>query len=261
MVLCLSRRYIFTCSSHHLIKAIGCAPKTGEPGPFDFITLPEDIRDTFLKGWKNKDNIIIINRPEQDEVTDGLSKRLPVKGHSFLTLLLTLEGERLGALSIYAKGLDQYTEEQGALLSLLNEPFSIAMSNTLKHHNVIKLKDMLEDDNQYLHQELFKISGDRIIGADTGLRDVMEMVRHVAPLNSPVLLIGETGVGKEVIANAIHYSSQRKNGPFIKVNCGAIPENLIDSELFCHEKGAFTGALNRKRGRFERAHNGTIFLD
>jgi len=89
----------------------------------------------------------------------------------------------------------------------------------------------------------------------------MEQVRQVTPLNSQVLLLGETGVGKEVIANAIHYSSPRSNGPLIKVNCGAIPENLLDSELFGHEKGAFTGALAKKRGRFERAHTGTIFLD
>jgi transcriptional regulator with GAF, ATPase, and Fis domain len=89
----------------------------------------------------------------------------------------------------------------------------------------------------------------------------MEMVRHVAPLTSPVLLLGETGTGKEIIASAIHNLSSRRNGPFIKVNCGAIPENLMDSELFGHEKGAFTGAVARKRGRFERAHGGTIFLD
>src|SRR5512137_1474442 len=80
-------------------------------------------------------------------------------------------------------------------------------------------------------------------------------------LDSPLLLLGETGTRKEIIANAIHYSSHRKDGPFVKVNCGAIPETLLDSELFGHEKGAFTGAVAQKRGRFERAHEGTIFLD
>ena len=87
------------------------------------------------------------------------------------------------------------------------------------------------------------------------------MVHQVATLDSPVLLMGETGTGKDVIANAIHYSSARSEGPFVSVNCGGIPDTLIDSELFGHEKGAFTGALSQKRGRFERAHNGTIFLD
>ncbi len=89
----------------------------------------------------------------------------------------------------------------------------------------------------------------------------MEKVSQVANLDSPVLLLGETGVGKDVIANAIHYSSARNNKPFITVNCGAIPESLIDSELFGHEKGAFTGAISQKRGRFERADQGSIFLD
>jgi transcriptional regulator with GAF, ATPase, and Fis domain len=105
------------------------------------------------------------------------------------------------------------------------------------------------------------MSGDEIVGGDFGLRETMEMVRQVAPLESPVLLSGETGVGKGVIANAIHYSSPRRKGPFITVNSGAIPETLIDSELFGHERGAFTGAIEQKRGRFERASHGTIFLD
>jgi transcriptional regulator with GAF, ATPase, and Fis domain len=120
---------------------------------------------------------------------------------------------------------------------------------------------MLADDNRYLYNELRSVSGAEIIGSDFGLKPVMEMVRQVAPLDSPVLLLGETGTGKEIIANAIHYSSPRKDGPFIKVNCGAIPESLLDSELFGHEKGAFTGAMSQKRGRFERANKGTIFLD
>ncbi len=89
----------------------------------------------------------------------------------------------------------------------------------------------------------------------------MDKVQAASMVDSPILLLGETGVGKDVIANAIHFSSERKDGPFIKINCGAIPETLIDSELFGHEKGAFTGAINQKRGCFERALNGTLFLD
>ena len=164
-------------------------------------------------------------------------------------------------LGLIADGLNQYTDEHARLLRLLHEPFAIAMSNALKHQEVIRFKDMLADDNRYLFDELRSVSGDEIIGSDFGLKAVMEMVQQVAPLDSPVLLLGETGTGKEVIANAIHYSSPRKDGPFIKVNCGAIPETLLDSELFGHEKGAFTGAISQRRGRFERADKGTIFLD
>jgi len=135
------------------------------------------------------------------------------------------------------------------------------MSNTLKHREVLKLNDLLADDNRYLHGELRRLSGDEIVGANFGLKHVMHKVQQVASLDSPVLLLGETGTGKDVIANSIHYSSSRSAGPLVSVNCGAIPDTLIDSELFGHEKGAFTGALSQKRGRFERANNGTIFLD
>jgi transcriptional regulator with GAF, ATPase, and Fis domain len=135
------------------------------------------------------------------------------------------------------------------------------MANALKHREVRKLNDLLTDDNRYLHGELRRLSGDEIVGADFGLREVMHKVQQVAALGSPVLLLGETGVGKDVIANHIHYASARSSGPFVSVNCGAIPDTLIDSELFGHEKGAFTGALSQKRGRFERADGGTIFLD
>ena len=103
--------------------------------------------------------------------------------------------------------------------------------------------------------------GTEIVGANFGLKEVMDQVYKVAPFSSPVLLMGETGTGKEIIANAIHSLSSRSNGPIITVNCGAIPESLIDSELFGHEKGSFTGALTERRGRFERADKGTIFLD
>lgn len=100
-----------------------------------------------------------------------------------------------------------------------------------------------------------------MVGSEFGLEFVMDLVSQITPQKSHVLLLGEAGVGKEVVANAIHYSSLRAPHPFVNVNCGAIPESLIDSELFGHEKGAFTGALTKKRGRFERADKGRLFLD
>ncbi len=101
----------------------------------------------------------------------------------------------------------------------------------------------------------------QVIGAEKGLARVMEQVEQVAGMDTSVLLMGETGVGKGLIASAVHNNSTRKNGSFINVNCGAIPEALVDSELFGHERGSFTGAMIRKQGRFERANKGTIFLD
>jgi transcriptional regulator with GAF, ATPase, and Fis domain len=174
---------------------------------------------------------------------------------------LELEKKRLGTVGLFTDGKHRYNDFHAHLISLLHEPFAIALSNILQHREIERLKDMLADDNRYLHREMVKMTGDTIIGADFGLKNVMRMVNQVAPLESPVLLMGETGTGKEIIANAIHFSSPRRNNPYITVNCGAIPDNLVDSELFGHEKGAFTGAIAKKRGRFERADTGTIFLD
>ena len=206
-------------------------------------------------------NIRIINRPENDPVNRQLAEFFDLPNASILLMRLVIEQKRLGTLVLVAKGLDQYTEQHARWLSLLNEAFAIALANTLQHEEISRLKDMLADENQYLRQDLRSLSGDQIVGADFGLKQVMEMIRIVAPLESPVLLLGETGVGKGVMASAIHYLSPRSNGPFITVNSGAIPETLIDSELFGHEKGAFTGAIEQERGRFERADGGTIFLD
>ncbi|MFO7739921.1 MAG: sigma 54-interacting transcriptional regulator [Desulfatiglandaceae bacterium] len=219
--------------------------------------LPQEVRSRVAQF----SGTAIINHPESEA---GFKFMLGYYGRpdtSALVQLLEVEGQKLGAIVLLALGRDRFSENHARLFSLLKEPFAVALSNTLKHQEVLKLKDLMADDNRYLHRELLHLSGDEIIGADFGLKTVMNMVRQVAPLNSPVLLLGETGVGKDVIANAIHYSSPRKGGPFVKVNCGAIPETLLDSELFGHEKGAFTGALTQKRGRFERADKGTLFLD
>ncbi len=183
------------------------------------------------------------------------------KNSSLVNLRLIIGEQFIGSLILSAQGKNRYTEEHAKLLALLREPFGIALANSLRHREVLKLQDRLQDHNRYLQTELLRISGDDIIGKNAGLRGVMEAVNQVAHLQTPVLLIGETGTGKEVIANAIHSLSPRKDGPFIKVNCGAIPETIIDSELFGHERGAFTGAFAQKRGHFERAHEGTILLD
>ena len=206
-------------------------------------------------------HVRIVNDPEHDPVVAKIAESLVGLNTSVLLMRLYIEGQRLGTVSLTAEGKGRYTDEHAKLLAVLNEPFAIAVSNALRYEETLRLKNLLTEDNRYLHQELLRLSGDEIIGSDFGLREVMEKVRHVAPLNSPVLILGETGVGKGVIASAIHLSSPRKKFPFITVNSGAIPETLLDSELFGHEKGAFTGAVEQKRGRFERADKGTIFLD
>ena len=180
---------------------------------------------------------------------------------SVITVSLRIQNEVIGGLVLSAEGYDRYTEQHAALLELVKEPIALAMSNAWRFQEMARLKDLLVEDNRALATDLERVSGTQVIGADTGLSQVMEMIQSVAPMSNPVLLLGETGTGKEVIANAIQLLSLRHNGPMVRVQCGAIPETLLDSELFGHEKGAFTGAIERKRGRFERANGGTIFLD
>ncbi len=202
-----------------------------------------------------------VKRLGNDAVTGPVARQLGAQDLSGILLDLVLEGKFVGTVSIFSEPEIQFNPHHLKLFSLLNEPFAIALANSLRYRELQMLRDTLADDNRYLQDELRTMSGGEVVGAEFGLKQVMEMVRQVAALNSPVLLMGETGVGKEVIANAIHNQSLRSDGPFIRVNCGAIPPTLMDSELFGHEKGAFTGALSQKRGRFERAHGGTIFLD
>ncbi len=125
-----------------------------------------------------------------------------------------------------------------------------------------ELKNRLEEENVYLQEEIrTSLNFGEIIGSSRKLKQTLELVKQVAPSETTVFILGETGTGKELIARAIHNLSTRKDRPLVKLNCAAIPSNLIESELFGHEKGAFTGAINRKIGRFELANYGTIFLD
>jgi transcriptional regulator with GAF, ATPase, and Fis domain len=224
----------------------------------EIIPLSEDLWAK-VQSWKIRTPAIMSS--DQDEVMRGLAPHIKLEENSIILIPLWVENEFLGGLILRAWSKGIYNSSHVELLSAASEPFAIALANALAHERLLKYKDILLDDNRFLNKELFSQTGDEIIGGNSGLRNVMEMVQQVAPLNNSVLLLGETGTGKEVIANAIHFMSPRKDGPFIKINCGAIPETLIDSELFGYEKGAFTGAVTEKRGRFERADGGTIFLD
>ncbi len=203
----------------------------------------------------------LVKRAREDAVAGPVARQLGVENFSVLILDLALESNFVGTVSVFSEADIHFNPHHVKLISMLNEPFAIALANSLRYRELQALQDMLADDNRYLQDELRSMTGEAVIGAEFGLRPVMELVRQVAPLASPVLLLGETGVGKEVLANAIHNLSPRASGPFIRVNCGAIVQSLMDSELFGHEKGAFTGAVSQKRGRFERANGGTIFLD
>ncbi len=242
------------------LRYLARATETGGEKLHRQIKLPRDLIRAIESGRRLEDRLII-NRPEEDPMGRIITREMAVPELSLIALPLRIENQRLGVVDFFARGNDRFTEAHARLLALLREPFAIAMANALTHDDVVQLKEQLLSDNRYLNSELISKSGDEVIGAASGLKGVMDQVDRVAALKNTVLLLGETGVGKEVVANAIHRRSPRRNEPFIKVNCGAIPENLIDSELFGHEKGAFTGAVRQNRGRFERADKGTIFLD
>jgi transcriptional regulator with GAF, ATPase, and Fis domain len=225
--------------------------------PDDIIPLPKGMTEKIAA--RNYSAPFVVN--VEDDIFRNLAPHLKLEGTSDLIVPLRVRGELLGGLALRTEGEGRYGNEQVDLLGQIADPFAIALANALAHEEVLRYQAILLDDKRFLNRELHGDASDGIIGGNTGLRNVMEMVRQVAPLNNTVLILGETGTGKELIANAIHFSSPRKNGPFITVNCGALPENLIDSELFGHERGAFTGAVAENRGRFERADGGTIFLD
>ena len=149
-----------------------------------------------------------------------------------------------------------------AVVAKLLDPLSMALENDHRLRELVTLREAVEAENRGLLSRLGRHDiSESIVGADTGLREVMEQIDLVARSDAPVLVLGETGSGKEVVARAIHLKSRRATGPFMRVNCGAIPPELVDSELFGHERGSFTGALNERKGWFERADGGTLFLD
>jgi len=160
-------------------------------------------------------------------------------------------------------GLNQtFNVRHRALAEALLDPLSVAQENDSRLREMIALREAAEADKRSLLRRLGrKELGDNIVGSESGLHVVMERVEQVANLNLPILILGETGSGKELIARAIHKRSSRSAGAFIRVNCAAIPAELIDSQLFGHERGAFTGATETRKGWFERADGGTLFLD
>lgn len=170
--------------------------------------------------------------------------------------------EHRGAVVLIAKEGRRFTSRHRQLAHTLLDPFSAALANDRQLRELTRLREAAEAQNRSLLMKLGRDRvGDTIVGSDSGLKPVMDRIELVVGSDVPVLIFGETGTGKELVARTIHNRSPRCQGPVIRVNCGAIPPELIDSELFGHERGAFTGAADSRRGWFERAHGGTLFLD
>ena len=175
---------------------------------------------------------------------------------------LVNRGRVLGILGTSRTTETPFSSEDVDFLSRTSGQIAIAIENALAYREISELKDKLAQEKLYLEEEIRADSDfERIIGKSAALKRVLQLVETVAPSDSTVLLLGETGTGKELIARAIHDLSRRKDRTFVKLNCAAIPTGLLESELFGHEKGAFTGAIAQKIGRLELADQGTLFLD
>ena len=175
---------------------------------------------------------------------------------------LMARGKCIGTLNIASKAKFQYSARDAQFLQEAANQVALAVENMRSYEEIAELRAKLEQENVYLQEEIrTEHNFEEIVGNSPALLAVLQKVEQVAPTDSTILIYGETGTGKELIARAIHDRSARKNRPLVKVNCSAISAGLVESELFGHVKGAFTGALDRRTGRFELADGGTIFLD
>lgn len=216
----------------------------------------------FKRAWE-KSEPAVINTNDREELgpeIHGLVIAEGLNGHCLIPLVS--RGRTVGVLIIASKMRDAVTPEDVNFLSEASGQIAIAIENAMAYREISELKDKLAQEKLYLEEEIrSEMNFENIIGTSPALKHVLELVETVGASDSTVLLLGETGTGKELIARAIHDRSRRKDRTFVKLNCAAIPTGLLESELFGHEKGAFTGAISQKIGRLETADQGTLFLD
>ena len=209
--------------------------------------------------WCRRSTILHGRRNDGEPLLDVLT---PDVDGDWLAGPLIMDDHPMGVLLLLARAPRMFEAHHRPVAQSLLEPMAVAFANDFHFHEVARLREAVEAENRALLSRLDRDAvADTIVGGDSGLRHVMERINQVAPTDAPVLILGETGSGKEVLARAIHSKSRRASGPVVRVNCGAIPPGLIDSELFGHERGSFTGAVNVRRGWFARADGGTLFLD
>ena len=206
---------------------------------------------------------ILITRADIAQFGSDIARRILDEGlKSAYCLPLISHGRPLGTLVVASLREENFPERDAELLRHIANQIAIAVENALAFRRLADRAQTLREEKLYLQDEIrTEYNFEEIIGDSVTLRRILEELQTVAPTDSTILILGETGTGKELIARAIHHLSARREGTLVKVNCAAIPTGLLESELFGHEKGAFTGAIAQRIGRFELAHRGTIFLD
>jgi formate hydrogenlyase transcriptional activator len=205
----------------------------------------------------------VLNRLDPTETPPETYAKAALEGiNSFCEMPLISKDRSLGVLALASREENAFDREATAFLSQVAQQVAIGVENALAYGEIADLKDKLAQEKLYLEDEIRgEMDFEGIVGQSSALRHVLNLVETVAPSDSTVLLLGETGTGKELIARAIHERSRRKDRTFVKLNCAAIPTGLLESELFGHERGAFTGAIAQKIGRLELADQGSLFLD
>ena len=228
-----------------------------------FQTGLEFSRDETCGSWVFEHLRPLVRRDLEKEQQYPNERRLAAEGiRSMCVVPLALQGECIGLLSLVSQQKDRYSDVDAMFLQEVANQVALAIQNMQSFQEIDNLKARLEKENVYLQEELrTEHNFEEIVGNSPALRKALHAVDQVAPTDSTVLIYGETGTGKELVARAIHSRSARNGRALVNVNCSAISAGLVESELFGHMKGAFTGALERRIGRFELAHGGTIFLD
>ena len=221
-----------------------------------------DLDDSHI-GWVFKEQRPLLRHDLETERQFSSEYRALKNGfRSLCALPLVIRGRSIGALTVASLTHRRYTQSDSDFLMDVAKQIAIAVDNVITHEQTEALKARFEADALYLQEEIkTEHNFEEIIGQSAPVREMLRKIEQVAPTEATVLIRGETGTGKELLARAVHDRSRRKDRPLVKVNCGSIPSGLVESELFGHEKGAFTGATQRRIGRFELANGGTIFLD
>ncbi|MGH7873162.1 MAG: sigma 54-interacting transcriptional regulator, partial [Candidatus Binatia bacterium] len=206
---------------------------------------------------------VSISRSDIEQFGSDIAQRILAEGlKSAVCLPLISHGRPLGTIVVASLKEDRFPEKDAELLRPVANQIAIAVENSLAFRQVVERANKLSEEKLYLQDEIrTKYNFEEIIGESPALKHILQQLETVAPTDSTILICGETGTGKELIARAIHHLSGRRERTLVKVNCAAIPTGLLESELFGHEKGAFTGAIAQRIGRFELAHRGTLFLD
>ena len=248
---------IFDVQKHSIVFVAHCR-RNGLSSPLGSVEPPRSLRPL-----KITDKVLNCSDISEDRFTQKvLSECLPdVK--SYLMLSMDKEDRHLGVVCFYSCRYDQFNEAQRNLLKSLHDSFSLMTSNALNSVLLANNRDLIHENDGL--KDCVRASRMALVNRFTArtpsLKEITAKVEKVSSTEVPMLVLGETGCGKEVVVNLIQQLSKRESGPFVKLNCGAIPETLIDDEFFGHEKGAFTDAKIQKKGVFERACGGTLFLD